>query len=68
MELGEASASGNGIAIWKRDKDLIVLFVSWDNPEDPAFVIAARAPLASFDATPGSLDPWGAEWMRKGQW
>lgn len=61
-------ASGCGYALWKRQHDFVSLFISWDNPEDPGFVIAARAPLSHFDPTPGMLDPWDAEWMSKGQW
>lgn len=61
-------ASGCGFALWKRPNDFVSLFVSWDNPEDPGFVIVARAPLSHFDTTPGELDPWGGEWMSKGEW
>lgn len=61
-------ASGNGYALWNGDKNFVSLFVSWDNPEDPSFVILARAPLLTFDSTPGASDPWGGKWMEKGEW
>jgi len=61
-------ASGNGYALWDRHESFVSLFVSWDNPEDPAFVIVARAPRSSFDSTPGAANPWNSKWMEKGQW
>jgi hypothetical protein len=61
-------ASGNGYAHWNAEKSFVSLFVSWDNPEDPAFIILARAPLSAFDATPGAPNPWKSKWMEKGQW
>lgn len=61
-------ASGNGFALWNGDQNFVSLFVSWDNPEDPAFLILARAPLSMFDTTPGALDPWDGKWMEKGEW
>ena len=38
-------ASGNGYALWSIGENFVSLFVSWDNPEDPAFIIVGRAPL-----------------------
>jgi hypothetical protein len=61
-------ASGNGYALWNQNENFISLFVSWDNPEDPSFVIVARAPLTSFDSEPGAPDPWESKWMEKGEW
>ncbi len=61
-------ASGNGYALWNSDESFVSLFVSWDNPEDPSFVIAARAPLSSFDSSPEATDPWRSQWMEKGEW
>ena len=61
-------ASGNGYALWNQDENFISLFVSWDNPEDPSFVIVARAPLTTFDSEPGAPDPWESKWMEKGEW
>lgn len=61
-------ASGNGYALWNQDESFISLFVSWDNPEDPSFVIVARAPLTSFDSEPGAPDPWESKWMEHGEW
>jgi hypothetical protein len=61
-------ASGNGYALWNGTENFISLFVSWDNPEDPSFVIVARAPLSVFDSTPGAFDPWQSKWMEKGEW
>ena len=61
-------ASGNGYALWNGTENFISLFVSWDNPEDPSFVIVARAPLSVFDSTPGASDPWQSKWMEKGEW
>lgn len=61
-------ASGNGYALWNGDSSFMSLFVSFDNPEDPSFVILARAPLWTFDPTPGAADPWGGKWMEKGEW
>lgn len=61
-------ASGNGYALWNQDENFISLFVSWDNFEDPSFVIVARAPLSSFDSEPGAPNPWDSKWMDKGEW
>jgi len=61
-------ASGNGFAVWKREHDFVTVFVSWDNPEDPSFVIAARAPLSSFAPGYEVPDPWAQKWMEKGEW
>ena len=63
-----AWASGNGFAVWKRERDFMTVFVSWDNPEDPSFVIAARAPLSSFAPRYEVPDPWEQQWMEKGEW
>lgn len=61
-------ASGNGYALWNLEGNFISLFVSWDNPEDPSFVIVARAPLSTFDPEPGAPNPWESKWMEKGEW
>lgn len=61
-------ASANGYALWNQDENFISLFVSWDNREDPSFVIVARAPLTSFDSEPVAPDPWESKWMEKGEW
>ena len=63
-----AWASGNGFAVWKREHDFVTIFVSWDNPEDPSFVIVARAPLSSFAPGYEVPDPWEQKWMEKGEW
>jgi len=61
-------ASGGGYALWQQGDDFVSLFVSWDNPEDPSFVIAVRAPLAQLSREPGAADPWREAWMRCGEW
>jgi hypothetical protein len=63
-------ASGGGYALWNRDVDFLSVFISWDNPEDPSFVIVGRAPLCEFsnDHMNPSPDPWGEGWMFKGVW
>lgn len=61
-------ASGNGYALWNQEENFVSLFISWDNPEDPSFVIVARAPLPTFDAEPGAWNPWESQWMEKGEW
>jgi hypothetical protein len=61
-------ASGNGYALWNTEGNFVSLFVSWDNPEDPAFIILARAPLTAFDSTPGVTNPWKSMWMKSAHW
>ena len=63
-------ASAGGYALWKSDVNFITVFISWDNPEDPSFVIAARGLTSDFsnDIQNPLPDPWGSEWMMKGEW
>jgi len=63
-------ASAGGYSVWKNDVDFVSVFISWDNPEDPSFVIAARGLIADFsnDIMNPFPDPWGSEWMMKGKW
>lgn len=61
-------ASGGGYALWQQDDDFVSLFVSWDNPEDPSFVVAARAAMSQLSREPGAADPWSQSWMRHGEW
>ena len=61
-------ASGGGYALWVKDDDFISLFVSWDNPEDPSFVVLVRAPYSQLSREPGAADPWREAWMHFGEW
>lgn len=63
-------ASGGGYAIWRRENDFISSFISWDNPEDPSFVIVGRASIEDYSDNHinPNPDPWMSEWMHKGVW
>lgn len=63
-------ASGGGYAKWDLKDVFIAVFISWDNPEDPSFVIAAKAAVNEFsnDHINPQPDPWKSKWMEKGEW
>ena len=63
-------ASGGGYSLWTRENDFVASFISWDNPEDPGFVIVGRGAIEDFSADHLSPkpDPWGADWMNFGEW
>ena len=63
-------ASGGGYAMWELKDSFITIFISWDNPEDPSFVIGAKAAIGDFNNDHINLqpDPWQSKWMEKAEW
>ncbi|MBK1881963.1 hypothetical protein JIN85_06025 [Luteolibacter pohnpeiensis] len=61
-------ASGGLFALWKVQERFVSVFLSWDNPEDPSFLIVACASQDQFALGPASADPWETAWMEFGEW
>lgn len=61
-------ASGGSFALWNTKDRFVTVFLSWDNPEDPSFLIVACASQDQFVLGAEALDPWEAGWMEYGQW
>lgn len=61
-------ASGGSFALWNTQDRFVSIFLSWDNPEDPSFLIVACASLDQFVLGAEAMDPWEARWMEHGEW
>jgi hypothetical protein len=61
-------ASGGIFALWNLQDRFVSVFLSWDNPEDPSFLIVACAGRDQFALGADAIDPWEAGWMEFGEW
>lgn len=62
-------ASGGIFALWNVQDRFVSVFLSWDNPEDPSFLIVACGSQDQFVLGPDySADPWESAWMESGEW
>lgn len=61
-------ASGGLFALWNTPEKFVSVFLSWDNPEDPSFLIVSCADRDQFALGAESMDPWESGWMDFGEW
>jgi hypothetical protein len=55
--------AGGLYARWDVNSDFYTIFMSWENPEDPFFLVAAKAPISEFNSEPGDYsNPWDYKW------
>jgi hypothetical protein len=62
-------ASGGLFALWNVQDRFVSVFLNWDNPEDPSFLIVACASQNQFVLGRDCSDtPWDYAWMESGEW
>jgi hypothetical protein len=65
-EKGRPAWANGFFARWEAGSEFYTIFMSWENPEDDFFLVAAKAPISEYSCLPNDYsNPWDHRWERE---